>query len=212
MLDWNDCQGVSGYAVYFRASPLVPFTLLASGFTNSALTVSNLPGAGTGQWVVWSLGDAGCGYSGPLWHFGFAAPLATDDGDHDGIPDSWERYYFGNLSVVNGTTDRDNDGSKDWQEWVAGTNPTNRLDFFKGATCTAGPFNPVLGSPSTVLEWQSVTGRTYTIYYTTELHSQTTLWTLFDQVAGTGGTIRYTNAWPDPVGFYLLDVSVPPGP
>jgi hypothetical protein len=212
VLDWNDCRGVSGYAVYFRASPLVPFTLLASGFTNSALIVTNLTGAGTGQWMVWSLGDAGCGYSGPLWHFGFAAPLATDDADHDGIPDSWERYYFGNLSVVNGTTDRDNDGSKDWKEWVAGTSPTNRLDLFKGGTCTAGPVNPVLGVPSAVLEWQSATGRTYTIYYTTELQHQTTVWTMFDQVAGTGGIISYTNAWPDPVGFYLLDVSMSAGP
>jgi hypothetical protein len=211
MLDWNDCQGVSGYAVYFRASPLAPFTLLASGFTNSALTVTNLPLSGTGQWLVWSLGDLGCGYSGPLWHFGFAPPLATDDTDHDGIPDSWERYYFGNLNAVNGTTDRDNDGSKDWKEWVAGTSPTNRLDLFKIGTFRAGPVNPV-GIPSAVLEWQSVTGRTYTIYYTTELQDQTTVWTLFDQVAGTGGIISYTNPWPDPLGFYFLDVSVPAGP
>lgn len=211
-LDWNDCLGVSGYAVYFRASPVVPFTLLASGFTNSALTVTNLLGAGSGQCMVSSLGDRGCGYSGPLWHFGFAPPLATGDVDRDGIPDAWERYYFGVLPVVNGTTDRDNDGSKDWQEWVAGTNPTNSLDSFKGATCSVGPVNPLLGVPSAVLEWQSVTNRTYTIYYATELQDQTGVWTLFDQVPGTGGIIRYTNAWPDPADFYFLDVSVPAGP
>jgi hypothetical protein len=138
ILDWNDCRGVSGYAVYFRASPLAPFTLLASGFTNSALTVNNLPATGVGEWRVRSLGDAGCGFDGPLWQFGFAPPRG-DDVDRDGIPDSWERSYFGVLSAVNSTTDRDNDGSKDWKEWVAGTNPTNRLDLFKVADCRPDP-------------------------------------------------------------------------
>jgi len=209
-LDWNDCRGVSGYAVWFRAAPTVPFSLLASGFTNSALTVTNLPISGTAQWMVWSLGDPGCGYSGPLWHFGFAPPLATDDVDHDGISDTWERYYFGTLNAMNSTTDRDNDGSKDWKEWVAGTSPTNNLDFFKVGNCSVGPVNPFNGRlPSNVLEWPSAAGRIYNIYYTTELQGYTTVWTLLDQVAGTGGIISYTNDWPDPVAFYFLDVSVP---
>ena len=210
-LDWNDCRGVSGYAVYFRASPLAPFTLLASGFTNTALTVTNLPATGIGEWMVRSLGDPGSGFDGPLWHFGFAPPR-LDDVDGDGIPDSWEREYFGVLSAVNGTTDRDNDRSKDWQEWVAGTNPTNRLDLFGIGTCRAGLVNPALGVPSTVLEWRSAIGRTYTIYYTTQLQHQTTVWTLLDQVSGTGGTVSYTNAWPDPVGFYFMEVTAGPQP
>jgi len=212
VLDWNGCQGVSGYAVYFRSSLTNPFTLLASGLTNSTLTVTNLPGAGTGQWMVWSLGDAGCGYGGPLWHFGFAAPLASDDVDHDGIPDSWERYYFGVLNAMNGSTDRDNDSSKDWKEQVAGTSPTNRLDAFKIGTCSLGPVNPWLEVPAAVLEWQSATGRTYTLYFTTALQHQTTVWTVLGQVLGNGGITRYTNLWPDPVDFYVLDVSVSGGP
>jgi hypothetical protein len=66
--------------------------------------------------------------------------------------------------------------------------------------------------PANVLEWQSVTGRIYNIYYTTALEHQSTVWTLLDQVAGTGGVISYTNAWPDPVAFYFLDVNVSAGP
>jgi len=116
--------------VYFRSSPTNPFALLASGLTSSTLTLNNLPAAGMGEWWVRSLGDAGCGMDGPIWWFGFAQPRA-DDTDHDGIPDAWERYYFGSLNAVNGSTDRDGDGSKDWQEWVAGTNPTNLTTFGK---------------------------------------------------------------------------------
>lgn len=152
----------------------------------------------------------GCGVQGPLWRFGFAPPLVADDADRDGIPDPWERDYFGVLTAVNGATDRDGDGSKDWQEWTAGTNPTNHLDFFKVGTCRPGPMNPLLGLPSTVFEWPSVPGRTYSIYYAKELETPATVWTLLDQVAGTGGLISYTNAWPDPAAFYFLGVSTGP--
>ena len=64
--------------------------------------------------------------------------------------------------------------------------------------------------PSTVLEWQSTAGRIYTIYCATELQHQSTGWTLLDQVPGTGDIITYTNAWPDPVAFYFVEVSAGP--
>jgi hypothetical protein len=212
VLDWNDCQGVKGYAVYFRASPTVPLALLATGLTNSTFTVSNLPASGQAQWLVRSLGDTGCGYDGPLWSFGFHPPLASDDVDRDGISDTWERYFFGSLAAVNATTDRDSDAFKDWKECITGTVPTNRVEFFKIANCRPGPVNPWLGLPSTIFEWQSVTGRTYTIYYSTAAQPGANVWMVLDQLQGTGGTMCYTNEWPDPVVFYMLDVSMPSGP
>jgi len=211
VLDWNDCLGVSGYAVYFRCSPANPFTLMASGFANSTLTLNTLPAAGMGEWWVRSLGDAGCGMDGPMWWFGFAQPRA-DDTDHDGIPDAWERYYFGSLNAFNGTTDRDADGLKDWQEWVAGTNPTNRLDYFTITQTRLGAVNPLLEVPAMVMEWNSITGRAYTIYYTTQMQNAPVTWTILDQVQGTGGTFTYTNDWPDPLDFYMLGVNIPTGP
>jgi hypothetical protein len=33
---------------------------------------------------------------------------------------------------------------------------------------------------------------------------------ILDQVPGTGDTITYTNAWPDPVAFYFVEVSAVP--
>lgn len=49
--------------------------------------------------------------------------LDTDDTDGDGLPDSWERFYFGNLDH-DGTEDSDHDGLTNLQEYHAGTDPT----------------------------------------------------------------------------------------
>jgi hypothetical protein len=72
-------------------------------------------------------------------------------------------------------------------------------------------FQPCLGE-SFVLRCRRFFPELRPLYYTTELERQTSVWTLFDQVAGAGGIISYTNPWTDPVGFYSLDVSVSPGP
>ncbi|HEY5915432.1 MAG TPA: hypothetical protein VJA21_33025 [Verrucomicrobiae bacterium] len=211
VLDWNDCRGISGYEVYFRSSPTNALNLVAGGFTNSTLTLVNLPASGNGEWLIRSMGDPGCGRDGSLWRFGFAQPR-LDDADQDGLPDAWERSYFVSLNAFNGSTDRDNDGFKDWQEWVAGTSPTNRLDYFMTPSCRLGSFNPFVELPAMVLDWQSVTGRTYNLYYATQLQSPVTVWRLLEQLPGTGGSISYTNDWPDPIGFYSLGVNMPSNP
>jgi len=46
------------------------------------------------------------------------------DSDGDGLPDSWEIQYFGDLSR-NGTLDWDGDGISDRGEYLAGTHPKN---------------------------------------------------------------------------------------
>jgi hypothetical protein len=49
------------------------------------------------------------------------------DTDTDGMPDAWEYYYFGTLSMATTATDSDLDGFADYQEYRLGTNP-NTLD------------------------------------------------------------------------------------
>jgi hypothetical protein len=44
------------------------------------------------------------------------------DSDMDGLPDGWEREFFGNLTH-DGTLNSDGDGLSDAQEWELGTNP-----------------------------------------------------------------------------------------
>jgi hypothetical protein len=82
----------------------------------------------------------------------FAAPY---DDDGDGISDRWERQQFGNLTTASNTTDWDNDGSLDWQEVIAGTDPKDPLSVFKVDRITAPPF--------VMLQFQAVSNQTYTV-------------------------------------------------
>ena len=47
------------------------------------------------------------------------------DSDRDGLPDSWELSYFGNLTSQRGGGDADSDGVSNLNEFLQGTNPTN---------------------------------------------------------------------------------------
>ncbi|HUI08256.1 MAG TPA: hypothetical protein VL486_14750 [Verrucomicrobiae bacterium] len=52
------------------------------------------------------------------------------DSDHDGLPDSWELKYFGDLTSQDGTGDPDGDGFNNLQEYLADTDPTRPASFF----------------------------------------------------------------------------------
>jgi len=91
------------------------------------------------------------------------------DSNADGLPDAWERTYFGTLSV-NPNADADGDGMSNKQEYLAGTNPTNALDKLKITAYTTAS-----GGTNASLTWNSVLTRNYRIQKTTNLVSQ--IWT-----------------------------------
>ena len=49
--------------------------------------------------------------------------VVDDDSDEDGLPDSWEMKYFGNLTTANGTSCYNGDGISDLQKYLDGLNP-----------------------------------------------------------------------------------------
>jgi hypothetical protein len=88
---------------------------------------------------------------------GNARIVTLADGDGDGIPDAWENAFFGGNTIADPSGDDDGDGFLNWQEYVAGTIPTNALSYLKVDQLT-----PPAGA---IVQFQAVSNRTYTVQY-----------------------------------------------
>lgn len=86
---------------------------------------------------------------------------ANPDSDGDGLPDVWEMQYFGNLNY-GANDDPDHDGLSNYQEYLAGTNPNDANSVLRVTDIGAG-------SGQVHLTWNSVAGKTYTIYSSSQL-------------------------------------------
>ncbi len=80
---------------------------------------------------------------------------ADDDTDGDGLPDSWENQY-GGLSL-NPTNTAANGINTVLETYIAGLNPTNATSSFE------------LSNTRNTLEWESISDRIYTVYWTSNL-------------------------------------------
>jgi hypothetical protein len=113
-----------------------------------------------------------------------ASMTSTPD---DGIPDAWRaRYFGGSGSTTNSQSaafaDPDQDGQSNYQEFLAGTNPTNAASVLK---LTA--VNP--DTSTNVVSLNSASGTVYRILSSDDLSAG--YWSILaDQVIGTG-----TNMW-----------------
>ena len=84
-------------------------------------------------------------------------------------------------------TDPDSDGHNNWQEWIAGTNPTNADSVLR---LLAPAFNPAgLG-----LRWSSDTNAAYFVQRASSLDLPLSFTTLQDNISGLPGTTTYTDA------------------
>ncbi|MEZ7842805.1 MAG: thrombospondin type 3 repeat-containing protein [Opitutales bacterium] len=74
---------------------------------------------------------APAGGYGNIAEFSVEFPVLVAEVDSDNLPDEWEIQYFGGINAVNGgeTDDFDGDGSSNYDEWLAGTDPSNATDF-----------------------------------------------------------------------------------
>jgi hypothetical protein len=101
--------------------------------------------------------------------------------------------------------DPDHDGLNTWQEWEAGTNPTNALSALK-ITSTTRTNNP----PGFVVTWQSQNTRMYYLQRSTDL-TQSAFSTIQADIAGQAVTTSYTDTnavGPGPF-FYRVGVKFP---
>lgn len=125
------------------------------------------------------------------------SPSDPSDTDQDGLPDDWERTYFGDLSH-DGTLDSDGDGLTDLQEYLAGTNPVNPEDTLR--------FTSVSSNDSGYeLTFNTVAGRTYSILFKDAFDDATWI-KLTDVTSPNGGawTVTDTTVSTSRARFYRL--------
>lgn len=123
------------------------------------------------------------------------APATDNDGD--GLPNSWETQYFGGATNATPTALAANGRNTVWEAYVAGLNPTNPQSFF---TCS--------GQMSGTLQWGAVTGRVYSVYWSSNLAG------VFQPIAT--NLVWPQNSWTDQVHavqssrFYRISVRMEP--
>jgi hypothetical protein len=122
----------------------------------------------------------------------------------DGIPYAWLDSYGW---ATNGYTaaeqsDSDSDGYTAGQEYIAGTDPTNRASVFK----FQGALKPDANGAELV--FNTVADRKYSVYNCTNLVSGK--WELLkDGLSGTGGTVTVSDTNQYSPAFYRLKVVLP---
>jgi len=117
----------------------------------------------------------------------FFGPAPGEDLDADGMPDTWELLQFTNGTAATATGDADGDGARNWEEWVAGTEPTNAASAFS----VEWPAVPTNGA-AVVLVWPSVSSRVYALSWSTNLLGAFNV--LSNRIAATPPENVYTDA------------------
>ncbi|MCU0856869.1 MAG: cadherin-like domain-containing protein [Pontiellaceae bacterium] len=109
--------------------------------------------------------------------------LVFNDSNSNGIPDSWQSAY----GVTNAAADADGDGASNYEEYMAGTDPTNSASVF---AVNAPPVTG--GSSNLVLQWSSASNRYYAVQVSTNLVSGWS--TLISNTPATPPVNTYTGA------------------
>ena len=120
----------------------------------------------------------------------FTAQVTTNGSAQ--VPYSWlEQYGLTNYNT-DAATDQDQDGLTAWQEYIAGTNPTNAASCFKAAQ-----------NIRNTITWSAVSGRVYSVYWSTNRVKGFAM----NQDNILYPTNNYTNATPDSrVNHYQIKV------
>jgi hypothetical protein len=99
--------------------------------------------------------------------------------------------------------DTDGDGMNNWQEWIAGTDPTNPASLLT-MTQAAGGTNFI----GVQVTWQSVNTRMYYVRRSTNLFATPAFTTISSNLPGSTGATTYTDTSATGAGPYFYRVGV----
>ena len=117
------------------------------------------------------------------------------------IPYVWLQQYGLPMDATVDTLDSDNDGLNNWQEWRAGTDPTNAVSVLQILTPTNGP-------SGITVTWQSVTNRNYYLQRSVDLSAQPAFVNVQLYIVGQVGTTSYTDTNATGAGPFFYRVGV----
>jgi hypothetical protein len=113
---------------------------------------------------------------------------------------AWLQQYALPMDGTADSVDADNDGMNTWQEWIAGTDPTNRLSVLK----MLAPSNNLSG---VTVSWQSVSGKSYYLQAGIDLMAPG-LFSIQSNIVGQAGITSFTDTNAYRAGPYFYRVGV----
>jgi hypothetical protein len=177
-LSGNDVVNVWGFGSF--AAPLQNSNYLGT------LSFEVPPGAGPGASYAlhFSGVDGAPDYSteyeleshpGYVWVMAAAQPASITS-------DEWKIAFFGSLtnSQAGDNVDADGDGALNWQEYLAGTNPTNALSCLKFTSASLDTD----GARGVAINWLTAPGKTYLLQSSAALNGAN--WTAINTNSGDG--------------------------
>jgi lysophospholipase L1-like esterase len=204
LLTWVDnASNATGYIVERSPAGANQWTVLTNALPPGTTSYQDneLSPSTSYDYVVMAVGPAS--YSGAD-----AVTVTTPAGVGDGIPGWWRLNYFGNgLSAAGAAAanaDPDGDGMTNYQEYLAGTDPTNPLSAFQITGITPSGNDMVITFPS-------VLGNFYELQKTISLGTSVSWTRLGNNIEGTGNPISIPDpgAASQPAGFYQVIVNPP---
>jgi hypothetical protein len=117
--------------------------------------------------------------------------------------DEWKLAFFGSLtnSQAADNVDADGDGALNWQEYVAGTNPTNalsRLQFTSASFYTNG-------APGVAINWLTAPGKNYSLLASPALTGAA--WTPINSSTGDGNEYQFIDTnFGGGARFYQIEI------